>query len=60
MTKAGVDASGRLVGNMAYGAEILQVRGRMDQQRKTPAEKNCNLSAGGSGVGDRQNEQNRR
>jgi hypothetical protein len=60
MTKAGVDASGRLVGNMAYGAEILQVRGRMDQQRKTAAEKNCNLSAGGSGVGDRQNEQNRR
>jgi hypothetical protein len=49
MTKAGVDASGRLVGNMAYGAEILQVRGRMDQQRKTAAEKNCNLSAGGGG-----------
>jgi hypothetical protein len=45
---------------MAYGAEILQVRGRMDQQRKTAAEKNCNLSAGGGGVGDRQNEQNRR
>ena len=60
MAKAGADASGRLVGNMAYGAEILQVRGRMDQQRKTAAEKNCNLSAGGSGVGDRQNEQNRR
>jgi hypothetical protein len=32
----------------------------MDQQRKTAAEKNCSLSAGGSGVGDRQNEQNRR
>jgi len=60
MTKAGVDASGRLVGNMAYGAEILQLRGRMDQLRKAAAEKNCNLSAGGGGVGDRQNEQNRR
>ena len=45
MTKAAVDAGGRFVGNMAYGAEILQLRGRRDQLRKTAAEKNCNLPA---------------
>ena len=60
MAKAGVDASGRLVGNMAYGPEILQLRGRLDQIRKTAAEKDCNLSPGGSGVGGRQGEQTRR
>ena len=60
MAKAGVDGGGRLVSDMAYQPEYLQLRGLMDQLRKTAAEKNCNLSAGGSGVGDRQNEQNRR
>jgi hypothetical protein len=60
MAKAGADASGRLVGNMAYGPEILQLRGRLDQIHKTAAEKDCNLSPGGSGVGGRQGEQTRR
>jgi hypothetical protein len=56
MTKAGVDAGGRLVSTMAYQPEYLQLRGMMDQVRKTAAEKNCNLSGGGSGMSGRQGE----
>ena len=60
MTKAGVDGGGRLVSDMAYQPEYLQLRGLMDQLRKTAAEKNCNLSRDGSGVGRRQDERTRR
>ena len=60
MTKAGVDGGGRLVSDMAYQPEYLQLRGLMDQLRKTAAEKNCNLSGDGSGVGRRQDERTRR
>jgi len=50
MKKAGVDAGGRFVSNQAYAPEYTQLRGQMNQLRKTAAEKNCNLSAGVSGV----------
>jgi hypothetical protein len=39
MTKAGVDTGGRLVSSMAYRPECLQLRGQMEQLRKTAAEK---------------------
>ena len=50
MQKAGVDASGRFISAQVYGPEYAQLRGEMDQVRKTAAEKNCNLSGGVSGV----------
>jgi hypothetical protein len=56
MRKAGVDAGGRLVSTTAYRPQYLQLRGLMDQVRKTAAEKNCNLSGGGSGMSGRQGE----
>ena len=56
MTKAGVDTGGRLVSSMTYRPEYLQLRGQMEQLRKTAAERNCNLSAGSARSGD----QNRR
>lgn len=46
MKKAGVDAGGRLASNMAYKPDYLLMRGKMDQLRRTAAEKGCNLSAG--------------
>jgi hypothetical protein len=49
MKKAGVDAGGRFVSNQVYAPEYTQLRGQMDQLRKTAAEKNCNLSAGVKG-----------
>jgi hypothetical protein len=50
MQKAGVDAGGRFISAQAYGPEYAQLRGQMDQVRKTAAEKNCNLLGGVSGV----------
>ena len=50
MQKAGTDAGGRFISAQAYGPEYAQLRGEMDQVRKTAAEKNCNLSGGVSGV----------
>ena len=44
MQKAGTDAGGRFISSQAYGPEYTLLRGRMDQLRKTAAEKNCNLS----------------
>jgi hypothetical protein len=41
MAKAGPDASGRLVGTMAYRPEYLQMRGLMNEVRRTAAEKKC-------------------
>ena len=52
--------AGGLVSDMAYQPEYLQLRGLMDQLRKTAAEKNRNLSGDGSGVGRRQDERTRR
>ena len=46
MQKAETDAGGRFVSAQAYQPEYNLLRGRMDQLRKTAAEKNCNLSAG--------------
>jgi hypothetical protein len=50
MQKAATDAGGRFVSAQAYQPEYNQLRGRMDQLRKTAAEKNCNLSGGVSGA----------
>ena len=50
MKKAEVDAGGRFVSAIAYQPEYNQLRGQMEELRKTAAEKNCNLSAGDSGV----------
>ena len=50
MRKAEVDAGGRFVSAQAYQPEYNLLRGRMDQLRKTAAEKNCNLSGGVSGA----------
>ena len=41
MAKAGSDASGRFVGTIAYRPEYLQLRGQMNEVRKTSAEKKC-------------------
>jgi hypothetical protein len=41
MTKAGSDATGRAVSNMAYRPEYLQLRGMMNEIRRTAAEKKC-------------------
>ena len=60
MTKAGADAGGRLVSNMTYQPEYLQLRGQMDQLRKTATEKNCSPPAAASGPGARPSEQIRR
>jgi hypothetical protein len=46
MQKAGTDAGGRFVSAQAYQPEYIQLRSRMDELRKTAAEKNCNLSGG--------------
>jgi hypothetical protein len=50
MQKAETDAGGRFVSAQAYQPEYNLLRGRMDQLRKTAAEKNCNLSGGVSGA----------
>ena len=39
MAKAGVDTGGQLVSSMTYRPEYLQLRGQMEQLRKTAAEK---------------------
>jgi hypothetical protein len=57
MIKAESDAGGRFVSTQVYRPEYLQLVGMMGQIRKTAAEKNCNLSGGGSGVDGRQGEQ---
>jgi hypothetical protein len=56
MAKAGTDSSGRLVSELAYGPEYSQLRGQMNELRRTSAEKNCKFSptgAGGGGPSDR-------
>ena len=39
--KAETGSGGRLVSTMAYQPEYLQLRGQMNELRKTTAEKNC-------------------
>jgi len=46
MKKAEVDAGGRFASAIAYQPEYSQLRGQLDQVRKSAAEKNCNLSGG--------------
>jgi hypothetical protein len=45
MAKAGPDASGRFVSTIAYRPEYLQLRGQMNEIRRTSAEKNCKFNA---------------
>lgn len=47
MTKAGSGSGGELASAMAYRPEYLQLRGEMDQMRKTAGEKNCKFVPGG-------------
>lgn len=44
MTKAGSDASGRFVGTIAYRPEYLQLRGQMNEIRRTSADKKCKFN----------------
>ncbi len=44
MAKAGPDASGHFVSTIAYRPEYLQLRGQMNEIRKTSAEKKCKFS----------------
>lgn len=44
MAKAGPDASGRFVSNITYRPEYLQLRGQMNELRKTSAEKKCKVN----------------
>ena len=46
MAKAGTDATGRLVGDMAYRSEYLSVRGELNELRHTAADKHCAGDAG--------------
>jgi hypothetical protein len=55
MTKAGSDASGRAVSSVAYRPEYLQLRGLMNEIRRTAAEKKCKINldaASGARVSD--------
>lgn len=55
MTKAGPDASGRFVSTVAYRPEYLQLRGQMNELRRTAAEKKCKFgpdAASGPRVSD--------
>ena len=47
MAKAEVGPGGQLASAMAYRPEYLQLRGEMDQLRKTADEKNCKFVPGG-------------
>lgn len=44
MAKAGPDASGRFVSTIAYRPEYLQLRGQMNEIRRTATEKKCKFN----------------
>lgn len=44
MAKAGPDASGRFVSTIAYRPEYLQLRGQMNEIRRTSTEKKCKFN----------------
>lgn len=44
MTKAESDASGRFMGTVAYRPEYLQMKGLMNEIRRTSTEKKCKLN----------------
>ena len=55
MAKAGPDASGRFVSTIAYRPEYLQLRGQMNEIRRTATEKKCKFNldaASGARVSD--------
>lgn len=49
--------NGQLASTLAYRPEYLQLRGELDQMRKTAAEKNCKLVPGVTGPGVRTSDQ---
>jgi len=52
MTKAGPNSGGALVSSIAYEPEYAQLRGEMNELRKTAADKNCKfVPAAGSPAG---------
>jgi hypothetical protein len=53
MTKAEPDAGGPLVSAVAYRPEYAQMRGEMNELRKTAAEKNCKSLSGAEIPGGR-------
>lgn len=57
MAKAGPSAGGQLASSMAYQPEYAQLRGEMDQLRKTATDKNCKATPGTGGVGVRSSDQ---
>ena len=56
MAKAGSDASGHFVSTIAYRPEYLQLRGQMNEIRKTSAEKKCKFNPD-AGLGARVSDQ---
>jgi len=57
MAKAGVDASGRFVGTVAYRPEYVQLRGLMNEIRRTATEKKCKFSPDEAASGARVSDQ---
>ncbi len=49
IAKAGSDSGGQFVGNMAYRPEYVQLKGKMNELKKTAGEKNCNIEAPAAG-----------
>ncbi|HEY6753142.1 MAG TPA: twin-arginine translocation pathway signal [Pseudolabrys sp.] len=56
IAKAGTGAGGQVASNMAYRPEYAQLRGQMDQIRKTAADRNCKPAPGATGPGGRSSE----
>lgn len=52
MAKAGSDSTGQLVSDLAYRPEYLQLRGQMNELRKTTAEKKCKINPAGAATSD--------
>jgi hypothetical protein len=46
IARAGSDASGRFVSELAYGPEYAQLRGQMSELNRTSTEKHCKFSSG--------------
>jgi hypothetical protein len=44
MAKAGSDSSGQFVSNLSYRPEYTQLRGQMNELRRSAAEKNCKFN----------------
>jgi hypothetical protein len=49
MAKAGTGSGGEVASNLAYRPEYFQLRGEMEQMRKTAADKKCKTMPGAAG-----------